>query len=656
MKCSNCGAELSDDAIFCSNCGYKIETITPMPVMGETEITPAFKNEVEVTPIPCDESVRETSKADDVSASLTGKLKKKISDKWHGLSIYGKIVIISIAVFLLLFLVALLFGKKAAAIIAIVQIVLAVVSILMHNGVIKLEQKKLWLKWLVLAIAILFTFLNIMSYSWGQSNQEDTSNRSDADSEAPVTEEISEVAATPYSADECVGQEYSAVKSAFSAAGFTNVKIEKIEDLAASDTDKLNTIESVSVGGKTDFICGQEFMSDDEVIICYHVYAKCNVTIHVDFVSNLMFSKYDVNFLLDNVKQGTMLHGEDQDFELTVDPGEYTLRFENTESSSVKGEVTLTVDCDIDVSYKISCYSDEISVETIYVDRLIELADDEVKLDVAVSEYEYKNYEEVTNALKTLGFTNIRYEILYDIVFGLTEEGEVDSVSIDGRTDCKKGEVFKQDVLVVITYHMNEEDDPNNKTGSDEEDVSSISEYEQTYADMEEMVTNQSYVYVRDLMKDMGYTAKYEHENTHLDYTGELTYWTDDELNAAGYIVTGIKELNIENKTITLYVNTTENQDRLEEQEQQQKSLEESFSPSVALSAMEQYGESQYPYGFEINMLTGRLAETAIDENTWFMKYTCTVTNSNGTKVEMTCEAKIKGPENSPVVYDFCVY
>ncbi|MEE0312004.1 MAG: DUF6591 domain-containing protein [Oscillospiraceae bacterium] len=44
---------------------------------------------------------------------------------------------------------------------------MAVVSILIHKGVIRLEQKKLWLKWLVLAVAILFTALNVMSYSWG---------------------------------------------------------------------------------------------------------------------------------------------------------------------------------------------------------------------------------------------------------------------------------------------------------------------------------------------------------------------------------------------------------------------------------------------------------------------------------------------------------
>ena len=156
--------------------------------------------------------------------------------------------------------------------------------------------------------------------------------------------------------------------------------------------------------------------------------------------------------------------GEPKDFEFTIEPGEYTLTFESDESSSVKGETSLTVDCDMDVSYKISCSSDKISIETLYVDRLAELADGEVKLDVPASEYKFKNYTEVEKALKSLGFTNIKHNVLYDIVLGWTDEGEVDSVSIAGNTDFKRGDVFTSDSEVIITYHMKEEDDPNKPT------------------------------------------------------------------------------------------------------------------------------------------------------------------------------------------------
>lgn len=449
MRCSKCGAELSEDTKFCSYCGNKVE----MPPKQENV------SEEDIPPISLDEQVQDFQNQKEPPKSLADRMREKASAKWGKLSTYGKIATVAIVVFALLFIVALLSEKTAATIIAVLQIALAVVAVLMHRGIIKIEQKKVWLKWLLLGIAALLTVLNVMSYSWEAENKnKPTPNQTSDTSIAAVS------VAAPYGAAECLEQDYTTIQTAFYAAGFTNIEAEKVEDLQATDVDKVNTIDAISVGGKTDFTKEQEFQSDDEVLIRYHGYAKCNVKIHVDFVPNLIFSKYDVNLLLNGIEQGTLTHGEDQDFELSIDPGEYTLTFESDESSTVKGEVTLTVDCDVEASYKIACSSDKVSVETLYVDRLMELADGEVKLDVAASEYKHKNYEDVAAALKTLGFTNIKYEVLYDIVLGWTDDGEVESVSIADKTDFNRGDVFPADAEIVITYHMPEDDDPNKTT------------------------------------------------------------------------------------------------------------------------------------------------------------------------------------------------
>lgn len=449
MRCSKCGAELSEDTKFCSYCGNKVE----MPPKQENV------SEEDIPPISLDEQVQDFQNQKEPPKSLADRMREKASAKWGKLSTYGKIATVAIVVFALLFIVALLSEKTAATIIAVLQIALAVVAVLMHRGIIKIEQKKVWLKWLLLGIAALLTVLNVMSYSWEAENKnKPTSNQTSDTSIAAVP------VAAPYGAAECLEQDYTTIQAAFYAAGFTNIEAEKVEDLQATDVDKVNTIDAISVGGKTDFTKEQEFQSDDEVLIRYHGYAKCNVKIHVDFVPNLIFSKYDVNLLLNGIEEGTLTHGEDQDFEFSIDPGEYTLTFESAESSSVKGEVTLTVDCDIEASYKIACSSDKVSVETLYMDRLTELADGEVKLDVAVSEYKHKNYEDVAAALKMLGFTNIKYEVLYDIVLGWTDDGEVESVSIADKTDFNRGDVFPADAEIVITYHMPEDDDPNKTT------------------------------------------------------------------------------------------------------------------------------------------------------------------------------------------------
>lgn len=181
MKCSKCGAELSEDTKFCSYCGQKIE-VTPPPVVEETEIPPIPDIE------NGKEQKQEKTKAT-ASKSFADKVKDKGIEIWNKLSLYGKVTTVSIAVFVLLCLIALLAGKTAAVVIAIVQIVMAVVSIFMHKGVIKLEQDKLWLKWLVLAVAVLFTALNIMSYSWGSKTTTTGQNPSSSNQNTGETAE-----------------------------------------------------------------------------------------------------------------------------------------------------------------------------------------------------------------------------------------------------------------------------------------------------------------------------------------------------------------------------------------------------------------------------------------------------------------------------------
>lgn len=457
MKCSKCGAELSDDARFCSFCGNKIE-FSSEPPKEENKAKETRQETPFTSSEPSPQILEEVTKG---AKFYANKIKARVSALWSSLSTYGKIAAVEIMVFALLLIVALLARKPSAIIVAVFQIAFAVVSILMHKGKIKLNPKQLWLRWLLLGIAALLTILNIASYAWGTSHKSNTAN-------APVS---ASSAVTPYGAAECLGQDFTTIQTEFYSSGFTNFKTEEMEDLKPADADKLNTIDSISVNGKTDFEKGQEFNPDDEVLIRYHTYTKCNVTIHIDFVPNLIFSKYDVNLLLNGIESGTLTHGEDQDFKFELDPGEYTLTFESDESSSVKGEVTLSVDCDTEASYKISCSSDKISVETLYVDQLTELADGEVRLNTATSEYKQKNYEDVATALKDLGFTNIQYEILYDIVLGWTDDGEVESVSIAGSTDCSRGDVFPANSEIIITYHMPEEDDPN-KPAEDKSDES----------------------------------------------------------------------------------------------------------------------------------------------------------------------------------------
>ena len=62
--------------------------------------------------------------------------------------------------------------------------------------------------------------------------------------------------------------------------------------------------------------------------------------------------------------------------------------------------------------------------------------------------------------LKKMGFTNIQTEPLYDIIWGITDDGELDSVYISGKTNFKRGEIFAKDAKILVKYHTLSENDP----------------------------------------------------------------------------------------------------------------------------------------------------------------------------------------------------
>lgn len=186
------------------------------------------------------------------------------------------------------------------------------------------------------------------------------------DKEAPSSS-ISTTAIAPHNANDCIGTGQSNVENDFHNAGFENITTEKVEDLESSESDKVGAVISVSIDGQSEFEQGQEFDKSAEVVISYHTFKKYAVTIHVNFVENLIFSKYNVIFNINDESQETLEHGKDKDFELSLYPGEYIFSFEKEDSSDVNGSTTFNVVGDSDITLEITCHSDEIDVETLSV-------------------------------------------------------------------------------------------------------------------------------------------------------------------------------------------------------------------------------------------------------------------------------------------------
>ncbi|WP_243280415.1 hypothetical protein [Clostridium sp. 1001271B_151109_B4] len=77
-------------------------------------------------------------------------------------------------------------------------------------------------------------------------------------------------AKTPSGSSIMKGQDYQSVIESFEENGFTNIKLEKIEDLIIGCLTKEGEVEEVSVGGDFNYSPYEWVKADTEVIIRYH--------------------------------------------------------------------------------------------------------------------------------------------------------------------------------------------------------------------------------------------------------------------------------------------------------------------------------------------------------------------------------------------------
>ena len=391
IKCPKCGAELSDDTKFCSYCGNRISTITPHSIADNKDTSDTFQE---------NESKTHTRTIGlNNSVAPIDKIKGYTSEKWRKSSTYDKVLIVAIVLFALLCMLAFIFGKTVAGIVAILQIVLTAVALLIKKQIIK--TSKGWISFIALALAV--------------------------------------VLLVPY-----------------------------ISLLRGDHDDR-----------------GRFAWSDESI-----TEAAYDVSIEIECVENWIFSKYDVDVYIDDSFEGTIEHGTTETYTVALTKGIYEIRFVSAEDDEVAGMAEIDIHQDESLRYKISCMSTQIEVETI-AGTIPEHDEDEAPIPQSASDYEYDNYADVEKELEDAGFSNISFEILYDIELGLTEEGEIESVSVDGNTEFEKGDIFRKDTPIIITYHMREEDDPDKFNESDiveteapetnemeTEPAESVSEYE----------------------------------------------------------------------------------------------------------------------------------------------------------------------------------
>jgi hypothetical protein len=521
---------------------------------------------------------------------------------------------------------------------------------------------------------------------------------------------------TPISSDDLLTDDYEILGSMFKDAGFANVELKEVFDLDPDTTDA-DYINEIFINGRSTFNNEEEFPFDaTTTIICHRPYEKFTVKVHVDFVANLIFSKYDVTLLINNEQQQTLEHGKDVDYEFKLKDGEYEFIFEETGSSSVYGSTTIDVSSNMEISYKIACYNDNVTVETIYIDREAILSENEVKAPSSASDYKYKNYSDVVTPLEVAGFTNIKIEPVYDIYFGfLVSEGELQAVTIDGKSSFKKGDIFQSDAEVIITYHSSTENEPSKQAAKQAAEAQKLFEEQLETVFPKELAKRAAVVaftnyYALDVFSEdgnnfdaskfhsyadaSGDASKYfwyvksegtwsaKNENTwHVEHLFLQLYAMSDSIvnvsldvsydgneyivsnlvgkapsyDDANDVYSNISVLEDSSDTAQFFIIPLEliKDDRIPSEVD---ALDHSKELRVeqAHKAFEYIGNALYPYGFKCHWYSGLIASWQSYDGSWFFKVEVTITNQYGASKKMTAEAYINNVTES--VENFIVY
>ena len=265
---------------------------------------------------------------------------------------------------------------------------------------------------------------------------------------------------TPKSAENYVGLKWESVNAELKEAGFTQITVEEVKDIEADSIQEAGTVISVTINGSNEFTEGMSFDETAEILISYHGLKEYAADLHIDFIGNLIFSKYDVNLIIDGENIETIPHGEDRNIQKDFTVGEHKISFEKVDDASVRGELVLNVTSDLEAEYSISCENDKINVTENYIDYKAKLAEGQTKVTKSWEDFISVNYSEAVTDLEGMGFTNVSAEPIYDISLGITDEGKMAFITIDGHEDFRRGEVYNSDAEVIVKYHALKENDP----------------------------------------------------------------------------------------------------------------------------------------------------------------------------------------------------
>ena len=478
MYCVKCGAALNENANFCSVCGQKVELANQNDKLSVVDESAVDNTERESNTLQV---------SDNRFAAFTHKAKlfftqAKLSafcEIWRGLSVLEKLLVVGIAICTVLCLVAYFSKKIMLLFVGIIQIVLLINAWQICRGTRAKKKKNQHIVLIIFAVILMLphfsaylpfgaehntdgNYDNSSVTPNGNSSQKPNGGTTDSKVELkwpnnqlasliPVPDSI--YGETEHSSenelkiriDFVSAEDFDSYVSECVNKGFSNIKKESTSEFEATNYDGYRLVLSHTSSNSMYITVKQPLYT---------------VELTLDGLYNLFFNRYDVTVYVDGKEITSIAHGGDTTVTLELEKGKHTLKVTKYDDYEPKGTATLDVTGDTIVTYQITSGENAITLKRTEYIELRALSDTEARVPAPAAELRGDHYQEVIQSLTTAGFTNITATALYDIVFGWTDEGEVESVSIAGDTDFATGAIYTKDAEVVITYHMWEEDNP----------------------------------------------------------------------------------------------------------------------------------------------------------------------------------------------------
>ncbi|WP_026835684.1 PASTA domain-containing protein [Eubacterium xylanophilum] len=282
---------------------------------------------------------------------------------------------------------------------------------------------------------------------------------------------------------------------------------------------------------------------------------------------------------------------------------------------------------------------------------------------IVIDDYYGANLEKTIKELESKGFDNIDYEPDgYMFIFDtsnwiITKQNPESGQEVDPSSrvtfKCVKASDFDNQ---NESEEIVEDDDSTNKTEESKSDTVKGKLKKENKVNILKKIKGKSVSSAIRITKKHGYKAKFKHAISKMDYSiGTLKYTWPGKKLAKEVLVTKVGKINAEKKSIVLYFNSKKNIAKQNRKKRMRKVLSKRLDPISAWTAAEDYGRWNYNDSFNLHYYTMKYAERPINKKTWFLKAGCTI-KSNGDKYSFTCEAKVAGTDNNPVVKYFIVY